>query len=126
MEAHMASANDRTLATWAMRDGRRLRRNLLGGLVILVVWLSLWALGGARRRAPAVAGAVSLPRRRDDLAARVIAGDWNRRPRLLDRAPRADPRLHAHARLPEEPGGQRGDARHARRGGLPPGAGAGA
>jgi len=43
MKADMASANDRPLATWATRDGRRLLRNLLGGLVILVVWLSLWA-----------------------------------------------------------------------------------
>ena len=42
---------------------------------------------------------------------------------VRSRAPDGHPRLHAHPRLPQEPGGHRGDARDARRGRLPPGPG---
>jgi hypothetical protein len=39
----MRRMDDGTLSRIAAGDGWRLLRNLLGGLVILAIWLSLWA-----------------------------------------------------------------------------------
>ncbi len=47
----MAQSNEATFQQYAVRDSWRLAKNLLGGAIILAVWLALWtwlALGVVR------------------------------------------------------------------------------
>jgi F0F1-type ATP synthase membrane subunit a len=39
----MAQIYEATLQRYAVRDGRRLAKNLFGGALILAIWLALWA-----------------------------------------------------------------------------------
>jgi hypothetical protein len=55
----MAQTYETTLQRYAVRDGKRLASNLLGGALILAVWLALWtwlALGVVRPISSAAAG----------------------------------------------------------------------